>query len=414
MPRRRRWLWPLAAVLLLAGGYLGYSKLVPTRDPAAAQRGSDLPDRPVPVVAAAAKTGDIDVYLDGLGTVTPLRTATVRSRVEGQLMRVLFKEGQIVKEGDLLAEIDPRPFQVQLTQAEGQLARDQALLTNAKLDHERYRTLYDQDSIAKQQVDTQASLVRQYEGAVKVDRGQVDNAKLQLTYSRVTAPISGRLGLRQVDPGNIVRASDPSGLVVITQLKPITVIFTIPQDNLPSVMKRLQAGEPVTVDAFDREKKVKLATGVLLTTDNQIDPATGTVKLKAQFPNDDSGLFPNQFVNVRMLLDTRRDVITIPAAAIQRGGQGTFVYTVKPDHTVGLRPVKLGSIDADNIEVDSGIAPGELVVVDGVDRLRDGAKVELVSANAAERAAAAAATTPAGDARAHSPRRRPEGAPPPR
>ena len=201
VPRRRRWLWPLAAVLLLAGGYLGYSKLVPTRDPAAAQRGPDLPDRPVPVVAAAAKTGNIDVYLDGLGTVTPLRTATVRSRVEGQLMRVLFKEGQIVKEGDLLAEIDPRPFQVQLTQAEGQLARDHALLANAKLDHERYRTLYDQDSIAKQQVDTQASLVRQYEGAVKVDRGEVDNAKLQLTYSRVTAPISGRLGLRQVDPG---------------------------------------------------------------------------------------------------------------------------------------------------------------------------------------------------------------------
>jgi multidrug efflux system membrane fusion protein len=334
------------------------------------------------VVAAAARTGDIDVHLEGLGTVTPLRTATVRSRVEGQLMRVLFKEGEVVKEGQVLAEIDPRPFQVQLSQAEGQLARDQALLANARLDLDRYRTLFEQDSIAKQQVDTQASLVRQYEGAVKMDQAQVENAKLQLTYSRVTAPISGRLGLRQVDAGNVVRASDPSGLVVITQLTPITVVFTIPQDNLPSVMKRLQSGDRLEVDAYDREKRIKLAEGVLLTVDNQIDPTTGTVKLKAEFPNADGALFPNQFVNVRMLLDTKRAVTTVPTAAIQRSGQGTFVYAVTPEHAVVLRPVKLSAVDGDNAMVESGIAPGELVVVDGTDRLREGSQVELIERGA--------------------------------
>jgi multidrug efflux system membrane fusion protein len=376
-PRRRPWVWPIVVVALLIAGYLGYTHLGATRDPAAVQGRPDFADRPIPVVAATAKTGDIDVYLEGLGTVTPLRTATVRSRVEGQLMRVLFKEGEIVKEGDLLAEIDPRPYQVQLTQAEGQLARDQALLENARIDLERYRTLYEQDSIAKQQVDTQSSLVRQYEGAVKVDRGQADNAKLQLTYSKVTAPISGRLGLRQVDPGNIVRASDPNGLVVITQLTPITVVFTIPQDNLPSVMKRIQSGDRLAVDAYDREKKVRLAQGVLLTVDNQIDPTTGTVKLKAEFPNADSSLFPNQFVNVRMLLDTKRGVTTIPTAAIQRSDKGTFVYVVTPEQTVALRPVKLAAIEGENAMVESGLAPGERVVIDGTDRLREGAKVEL-------------------------------------
>jgi multidrug efflux system membrane fusion protein len=293
-------------------------------------------------------------------------------------MRVLFKEGQTVQEGELLAEIDPRPFQVQLGQAEGQLARDQALLANARLDLDRYRTLYEQDSIAKQQVDTQASLVRQYEGAVKVDQSQVANARLQLTYAKVTAPISGRLGLRQVDPGNIVRASDPNGLIVITQLTPITVVFTLPQDHLPSLMKRLNSGDRLAVDAYDREKKVRLAEGVLLTVDNQIDPATGTVKLKAEFPNIDGTLFPNQFVNVRLLLDTRRGVTTIPTAAIQRSSRGTFVYVVTPEATAALRPIELTAIEGENAVVQSGVAPGELVVIDGTDRLREGAKVELI------------------------------------
>jgi multidrug efflux system membrane fusion protein len=283
----------------------------------------------------------------------------------------------VVKAGDLLAEIDPRPFQVQLMQAEGQMARDQALLANARIDLERYRTLFEKDSIAKQQVDTQAALVRQYEGVVKSDQSALENARLQLTYSRITAPVSGRLGLRQVDPGNVVRASDPNGIVVITQLQPIAVIFTIPQDNLPVVMKRLQSGAKPPVEAWDRENRQKLASGTLITVDNQIDSTTGTVKLKAQFGNEDSGLFPNQFVNVRMLVDTRREVVTIPGAALQRGSQGTFVYVIKDDKTVTVRPVKLGPAEGERVSVEAGLAEGERVVTDGLDRLREGARVEL-------------------------------------
>ncbi len=337
------------------------------------------PNRVQPVLATPAKMADLNVVQNGLGTVAALRVATVKARVDGLLQNVLFQEGQVVKAGDVLAEIDPKPLQVQLAQVEGQLARDQAQLNNAKLDLERYRVLLAQDSVAKQQLDSQESLVRQFEGTVKIDQAQVDNAKLQLSYTRVSAPIAGRLGLRQVDAGNIVRSSDTLGLVVITQIDPITVIFTIPQDNLQRVLQRLKAGEKLGVDAWDREQKNKLAAGSLITVDNQIDTATGTIKLKAQFPNSQGLLFPNQFVNVRMVVETKKDATVIPMAAIQRGAQGTIVYVVKEDKTVSLRPVKMGAVENDNVAIESGIKPGELVVTDGIDRLREGAKVEVTT-----------------------------------
>jgi multidrug efflux system membrane fusion protein len=297
-------------------------------------------------------------------------------------MQVAFREGQVVKAGELLCEIDPRPFEVQLTQAQGQMAKDQALLKNAQLDLERYRTLLAQDSIAKQQVDTQESLVRQYQGAVQADQGQIDSAKLNLTYSRVTAPISGVVGLRQVDPGNVIHASDANGLVVITQIQPITVLFPIPEDNLQQVLKRLKSGAALPVEAWDRAQKVKLATGKLLTVDNQIDTTTGTVKLRAEFANDDNALFPNQFVNVKMLVETRQDATLLPTAAVQRGAPGTFVYAVNEDRSVSVKPVKLGPVQGEVTAVESGIATGATVVVDGADKLREGAKVELISREA--------------------------------
>ena len=377
--RRRslRGAWVVILVLVLAAAGLAVYWLTPGETARPAGRRAVDPTRPTPVVAAAAKTGDIPIYLNGLGTVTPLRTVTVRSRVDGELMKVAFTEGQLVKAGDLLAEVDPRPYQAQLAQAEGQMARDQALLANARIDMDRYRSLFAQDSIAKQQVDTQEALVRQYEGTVKLDQGQIDNARLQLTYSRITAPIGGRLGLRLVDPGNIVHASDANGLVVITQVQPIAAVFTIPQDSLPEVLKRLRAGVSMPVEAYDREQKTNLATGKLLTVDNQIDPATGTIKLKAQFPNEDTSLFPNQFVNLRLQLDTLRGVTLVPTSAVQRGAQGTFVYVLKDDKTVSLRAVKTGASEGESVQIAAGLAPGEIVVVDGSDRLRDGAKAEV-------------------------------------
>jgi len=296
----------------------------------------------MPVGAAKVAAGDINITLNALGTVTPLRNVTVSAQISGQLLEVKFKEGQMVQQGDVLAEIDPRPYQAALMQAEGALARDQALLANSKIDLERYQTLFKQDSIAKQQVDTQMSLVRQYEGAVRVDRNQIDSARLQLSYTKVVAPVSGRVGLRLVDPGNIVHASDAGGLAVVTQLRPIDVVFTIPEDALPAVLAKVRAGERPAVDAFDREGSQRLASGTLLTLDNTIDPATGTVRLKAEFPNDDEALFPNQFVNARLELDVHHGATLVPEAAVQRGTQGTFVWVVTDDGTVDMRSVTIG------------------------------------------------------------------------
>ncbi|MHB9074394.1 MAG: MdtA/MuxA family multidrug efflux RND transporter periplasmic adaptor subunit [Desulfobaccales bacterium] len=372
---RRRWVWVLAAALL---GIVAYTQFRSGRTAESPRKpGAAKALQNVPVVAVPARQGDIGIYLTGLGAVTPLRTVTVKSRVDGQLMKVYYREGQTVIKDHLLAEIDPRPFQAQLTQVEGQMIRDQALLKNAKMDRERYRVLSTQDSIAKQQYDTQKSLVRQLEGTVKLDQGQIDNAKLQLVYSRITAPISGRIGLRVVDPGNMIHATDTTGLAVITQLEPITVIFTIPEDNLPALLDKLRAGERLPVEAYNREQTRKLATGVLLTHDNQIDPNSGTVRLKAEFANKHHELFPNQFVNARLLLDTKRGATVVPTAAIQRSPQGTFVYLVKPDQTVTVRQVRVGPTEGDNAAIDEGLAPGDLVVVEGAERLREGSKVEL-------------------------------------
>jgi len=331
----------------------------------------------MPVVAAAAKTGNFPIYWNGLGSVTALYTVTVRTRVDGELFNVPIREGQMVAAGDLLAEIDPRPFQVQLLQAEGQKERDEAILANAKLDLERYRILYAQNAVPKQQFDTQIATVRQYEAIVKADEGAIENAKLQLTYAHIRSPIAGRVGLRLVDPGNIVHTSDQNGLLVITQLQPIGVIFNIAEDNLPQVMKKLRAGQRLPVEAWDRDFKNKIATGALLTIDNTVDVNTGTVRFKATFPNRDFALFPNQFVNARLLVDTKRNTILIPSGAIQRGPQATFVFVVKPDSTVGMRNITAENIEGDLASIDHGLSAGEIVVTEGVDKLQQGTRVAV-------------------------------------
>jgi len=349
---------------------------------------------PVPVVVATAQKGDLPVYLIGLGSVTAFNTVTVRSRVDGQLVKVNFTEGQFVHEGDALMEIDPRPFQVMLEQAEGQLAKDQAQLHDVQVDFERYTTLYNEGVVPKQQVDTQQAQVGQFLGAIKADQATIDNAKLQLVYSRITAPISGRVGLRLVDIGNIVHATDTTGLLVITQLQPISVIFTLPQDQLQQVLVKIRGGGVLPVQAYDRDDTTKIADGKLATIDNQIDPTTGTYKLKAIFSNDNNVLFPNQFVNVHMLVDTKRNVVIVPAAAIQRGPQGTYVYVVSKGDTVNIRMVTVAQTTGNNVGVSSGLNAGDVVVIDGQDKLQNDSKV-VPSPAPASGAAGGASAQPA-------------------
>src|ERR1700720_4668537 len=343
---------------------------------------------PMPVGTAAVEKGDMPVVLSGLGTVTPLAMVTIRTQINGQLTEVAFKEGQMVNKGDFLAQIDPRPYQVALEQAQGQLAKDQALLKNAELDLTRYRTLVAQNSIARQTADTQVSVVQQNRGTVQADQAQVDVQKLNLTYCRIVAPVGGRVGLRQVDPGNYVQTSDPNGIVVITQLQPISGIFTLPEDSLQAVLRSVRGGASLAATAFDRSGTTRLDTGRLDTMDNQIDTSTGTVKLRAIFDNSDQTLFPNQFVNIQLLVDTLRGTTLVPNAAVQRGAPGTFVYVVKPDETVAAQPVTLGPGNDQRVAVTKGLEPGQIVVIDGADRLKDGAKVRVT------RSAAPAAAQP--------------------
>lgn len=374
-PRRRAVIY--GAVLVVAGAA---AFLVSTHRPAA-QMGGPGAMRPgglESVAVAAAETRDIPVVLSGLGTVTPLATVTVKSQISGYLTRIAFTEGQLVHKGDLLAEVDPRPYQALLEQYEGTLAKDKALLDNARLDLKRYQTLVEQDSVSRQTLDTQASTVRQYEGTVRADQGQVDTEKLNLIYCRIVSPIDGRVGLRLVDIGNYVTASDSTGVVVVTEVAPISVLFVLPEDKVPQVRARLRAGATLPVSAYDRSNSTKLADGALSTLDNQLDTTTGTLKLRALFPNKDDSLFPNQFVNARLILDTVRGAVTIPQSAVQNGADGRAVYVVDGDSKVHLRKIETGISEAGVVAVTSGLKAGERVVTDGADRLQDGAQVSIV------------------------------------
>jgi multidrug efflux system membrane fusion protein len=372
----------IIALMVMAGGigWLAYTRSHETPAGGHGRGGRFALNGPMPVAVVTAAKGEIPITVNALGTVTPLAMVTVRTQIAGQLTQVAFTEGQMLKEGDFLVQIDPRPYQLALNQAQGQLQRDQALLQGAENDLARFKKLVAQDSIARQQFDNQMTLVQQDQGIVQVAQAQADNAKLNLAYCHIIAPVSGRIGLRQVDPGNYVQTGDASGIVVITQVQPISVIFSVPEDNLPALMKRLAVGAVLPVTAYDRSQTTVLAIGALTTVDNVIDTTTGTVKIRAQFDNKNGALFANQFVNVQLLVDTLKDVIVLPSSAIQRGAPGTFVYTVKPDSTVTMTPVKLGPSAGDNIAVLSGLAAGETIVSDGADKLKDAASVLLPGA----------------------------------
>jgi len=375
--RRRRGLlsWLIAAFVMIG---LTWSFLKSPGEQDLADQPADA-SRPISVSAAASVKGDLGVTLTALGAVTSLVTVSVKTQINGRLVQIGFEEGQMVKEGDFLAEIDPRPYRNALAQTKGQLLRDQALLDNARLDLERYRRLVRQDTVSRKQIDTQESLVRQHEGMVQIDQAQVDNAALNLDYCRITAPVAGRVGLRQVDLGNYVQASDPNGIVVVTQLQPIAVVFPVAEDHLPAVIGRVLAGEKLPVTAYDRTGSKRIAEGVLTTVDNQVDPTTGTVRFKAQFANNDLALFPNQFVNVRLLVETLRDATLVSSAGIQYGPSGPFAYVLSEDDRVAMQPVILGPTEGETVAVLSGIEPGARVVTGGADRLRDGAKVKAAT-----------------------------------
>jgi multidrug efflux system membrane fusion protein len=406
--RRTRIALVVGTVLALGGGAYLYFQPAANKDTAATTDGAPGGpggkrrgppgggNRVQPVKASEARIGDLDVALTALGTVTASNTAVVKPRVDGQLVKINFREGQLVKAGDVLAEIDPRPFQVLVDQAHGQLLKDQALLSAALVDLDRYRGLLAKDSIAKQQVDTQDALVRQYRGMVETDKAQEDNARLNLDFSRIKAPAAGRLGLRLVDVGNMVHSSDTNGIVVITQTQPIYVVFAIPSESLGNIVGRLQNGDSFVVEAWNRDGKAMLAAGKLLSVDNQIDVTTGTVKLKAEFSNKDNSLFPNQFVNARLKVETRRASVLLPSAAVQRNAQGTYVYVIKKDEqTVEPRPVKLGPASGELTVIDKGLAAGEQVVLDGADKLRPGVKVDVMAVDG--QAQAGNATAQSGD-----------------
>ncbi|OHX10335.1 MdtA/MuxA family multidrug efflux RND transporter periplasmic adaptor subunit [Chromobacterium sphagni] len=378
----------IAAVAVLGGGWWWHQHSQSAKEAAANAKGG----APMAVGVATARTMDAPLQLNALGTVNSTYTVTVHSRVDGQLEKVHFEEGQLVKQGQLLAELDPRPYLAALTQAQGQLLRDQALLQNAQLDLARYRQLLGQNSIAKQQVDTQEALVKQYQGTVKLDQGAVDNAKLQLDYSRIIAPVGGRVGLRQVDPGNIVHASDANGVVIITQTQPINVVFAIPEVSLSQVLQAAANDKRLSVEAWDRDNRHKLADGKLLAMDNQLNTSTGTINIKAKFANEKQQLFPNQFVNVNLQLGVRKDAVVVPTVAVQLGKVGNYVYTVGADSTVSISKIKVGPASGDNTIIEQGLQAGQQVVIDGVDKLRNGAKVKVIDRAAQTREAAAAAS----------------------
>jgi multidrug efflux system membrane fusion protein len=386
-----RLVWFSIVVLLIVAGVVWWNRQQSAPQQAGAGRGA----APMSIVAGVVDKGDIGINLNALGTVTSLATVTIRTQISGYLLKIDFKEGDDVKKGDLLAEIDPRPYEAALAQAKGQLARDEALLKGAQVDLARYQGLAAQNAVPRQTLDTQVALVAQDQGTVEADRGTVKSAEVNLQYCRILSPLDGRVGLRQVDQGNYVTPGDANGIVVITQLLPISVLFTVPEDNLQAISKRLQSGAVLPATALDRSGATKIADGTLQTFDSQIDPTTGTIKLRAQFPNEAKTLYPNQFVNIRLLLDTHKDVAILPTAGVQRGVPGTFVYFINADSTVSVRPIQLGVTDGDRVEVRSGLAAGDRIVIDGADKLRDGAKINLrPEAGTAAGAGAAAPAAP--------------------